>query len=205
MKRTSLFTTLLISLLSMPVPGLAQRMHHDPLTKNEADQLRETATEPVKRMHLLVKFTRARMEALDKIRSDQKLAEVSGENVRSLLENIAQLVDEIDDNLSSYNARSADLRKPLKEVIEADSDFQLKLRILKETASVEALQTYGFTIEQAMDSVNASADSARAMLDGQNASRGKDKSKNKDTTDNDNRIRQQIEKRQQNKRCPPPC
>lgn len=208
MKRTALFAMVLLFACFVSAGAVAQRMH-DPLTPAESDQLRETAQEPIKRMKLLVTFTRARMDMVNQMRSDPKMAEATGEKIRSMLEDVAQLVDEIDDNLSMYNGRSEDLRKPLKEVIEADSDWQLKLRSLKETASAEAIRTYGIALEEAADSVNASADSARAMLERQNASRGKDKekdkTKDKEAAEGTERIQRKIEKKEEGRKCPPPC
>ncbi|HWR36281.1 MAG TPA: hypothetical protein VN622_10470 [Clostridia bacterium] len=218
MKRTTaLVFSALLTLSLLMSPAAAQR-HRDPLTEAESDQLRETAVEPVKRMKLLVKFARARMEAVDHMRSVPKMTDEEAEKVRSLLDDVANLVDEIDDNLSMYNGRGDDLRKALKEVIEVNSDFQLKLRTLKETSSPEALKQYGFSLEDAMESVNASADSSRAMLESQNASRGKDKSKDakdkdkdedtetrKNSGSNSDKAEQRQQKKEQDRRCPPPC
>jgi len=168
-------TAMLLLLMATSVAASAQ-IRRDPLNDKEADQLRETAQEPIKRMNLLISFARARMTAIEQIRANPKLTGEDGpEQVRKLLEDLAGLVDETDENLASYQGKDADLRKPLRLVIETDSDFQLKLRTLHETASPDDLKRFGFALETASDSVNSSADSARAMLDEQNATRGKEK------------------------------
>jgi hypothetical protein len=51
----------------------------------------------------------------------------------------------------------------------------LKLRAIKDTTSDAQKKLYSFAVENAMESVNSSADSARAMLDDQNAKKGKEK------------------------------
>lgn len=169
-------------LLLVALPLMAQR-GRDPLNDKEIDELREAAQDAPKRMKLLVSYAKARMDMLEHVRSDPKLAGEHGEGIRKLLEDVAALVDEIDDNLDMYNQRTEDLRKPLKAIIEMDSDFQLKLRTMKETSSEAELRNIGFAIENTTDSVNESADSARAMLADQVAKRGKAKDDKDDKED----------------------
>jgi hypothetical protein len=173
------FPLLMIAVLLISCFAAAQR--RDALTEKEADQLRDLAQEPNKRMHLMVTFAKARMEAIDHLRSDKNMAEAQGEQVSNLLGDIASIMDEIDENLSSYDSKGEDLRKSLREVIEADTAFQLKLRAIKDTTSDAQKKLYSFAVENAMESVNSSADSARAMLDDQNAKKGKEKVDKSDT------------------------
>src|SRR5215470_13175272 len=74
----------------------------DPLTNSEVDQLREAAQTPEQRIHLYVKFTRARMTAIEQLRGDPKLAEGRGQRIHDLLEDLATLLNEIGDNLDNY-------------------------------------------------------------------------------------------------------
>lgn len=156
------------------LPCVAQR-NRDPLNAREIDDLREAAQDPPQRMKLLVSYAKARMNMIEHMRSDPKLAGENGEEIRKLLQDVATLIDEVDDNLDMYNERTEDLRKPLKTVIEMDTDFQLKLRTMKETSSAAELRNFGIELENTTDSVNESADSARAMLADQIAKRGKAK------------------------------
>lgn len=174
MKRATRSLTAWILLFFLCAPLWAQRKH-DPLNDKEVDELRETAQEPDKRMKLYVTFTKARMEMIQHMRTDPKLMGEKGEEMNSLLNDLAVLVDETDDNLDQFNGRSQDLRKPLKLIIEMDSDFQVKLNELKRTSTEQQLRQYGFALENALDSVNESADSARAMLADQVVKRGKAK------------------------------
>src|SRR5205085_6392933 len=90
--------------------SLARAQHkRDPLTEPEVDQLRETAQEPDKRLKLMVKFARARMLAIDQLRSDPKLAQGRGEKIHELLEDFMNLVDEIDDNVDNYSGKQSDI------------------------------------------------------------------------------------------------
>jgi hypothetical protein len=95
------------------------------------------------------------------------------------LQDLATLVDEIDDNLDDFNDKSQDLRKPLKSIIEMDSDFQVKLTELKRTSTPQQLRNFGIALEDATDSVSESADSARALLEDQLAKRGNVKEETK--------------------------
>lgn len=169
MKRKLVWALCLVLLVSGSSVSSAQR-HRDPLTEEEADQLRDLRQEPLKRLRLIVKFARARLEAAERLRSDPRIPD-SGKQIRTLLEDFTNIVDEMDDNLDSY--RTEDLRKPLKEIVEADTDFQLRLRTLKQGTPEEKRIEYAFALDSAIDSVNASADTARAMLDDQVAIRGK--------------------------------
>ena len=164
----AVFAMLLIS-------GFAVAQGRDALTEKEADQLRETAQEPNKRLHLLVTFAKARMEAIDHLRSDKNMADVQSEQVSNLLGDVASIIDEIDENLGTYDAKGEDIRKALREVIAMDTDFQLKLRALKDTTPDEHKKLISFSVDNATESVNSSADSARAMMDDENAKKGKEK------------------------------
>jgi len=145
----------------------------DPLTEPEVDQLRETAQEPDKRLKLMVKFARARMLAIDQLRSDPKLAQGRGEKIHDLLEDFMNLVDEIDDNVDNYSGKQSDIRKSLKDVVEADTEFQLKLRTLKDAAkndpkAADEAKDYDFVLDNTLEAVNQSVDNARKTLDEQN-------------------------------------
>lgn len=148
----------------------------DPLNDKEVNALRETATDPPQRLKLLIRFTRERLDVIERLHKDPKAAS-QDDRMGELLDQFAGLADEIDDNLSAYNSRSADLRKPLRAVIEADEDFQRRLQAIKATSTAAQLQTYGLYLEGAIDSVNSSTDSARDMLTAQLATKGQDKYK----------------------------
>ncbi len=159
-------------------PLWSQVHDRDPLTEAEVDQLRETAIEPEKRLKLMVEFTKARMASLEKARTDPQ-AKDRGKHMHDLLEDITSLVDEIDDNVDDYNERSADLRKPLKEVVQMDSEFQAKLHELKnaenDPKNIDEASDYKFALDDAIESVDQSATTTRKLLDEQNVKFAKKK------------------------------
>jgi hypothetical protein len=165
--------------LLLCAPAFAGR---DPLTDEEIDQLRETAQMPNKRIELFVKFINARMLAIQQVQSDPKLTD-RPKQIHDLLEDFNYLTDQLDDNLDMYSRQKADFRKSLKKAIEAYSDWQLKLRTLKETAKPEELKQFSFSLETAVENVNAGADTTREMLAEQEAAhkkKGKDDKDDKD-------------------------
>ena len=157
-------------LSALCVPAAAGR--RDPLNDSEIDQMREVAQEGDKRLHLLVTFAKSRLLAIDQMRGDPKFAEGRGGRVHDLLEDFTSIVNELDRNIDQYAGQKQDIRKPLKEVIEANADFQLKLRGLKEAATVPAnadeAKEWKYILEDATDAVNANGDNARQTLEEQN-------------------------------------
>jgi hypothetical protein len=176
---TSIAAAVLFFLVVMP--ALSQRTR-DPLTEVEADQLRELRQEPMKRLRLMVKFARSRLETAEQLRANPNLPDAP-KQIRTALEDFTNIVDEMDSNVDMF--KGDDIRKPLKEIVEADTDFQLKLRTLKEGTPEKQRVEYSFALDTAIDSVNASADTARAMLQDQLAKRGKVKDSDKKDKDDD--------------------
>ena len=156
----------------------------DPLNEAEVSQLREVAQEPLKRIPLLVKFAQARLVAIDQLRGDNKLTSGRGQQIHDLLEDFTNIADELDSNLDMYDRERSDLRKPLKEVIEAYTEWQLKLRGLKEAdvskdaAAAGELKEYEFPLDSAIEAVNSGLDTSRDMLEKHNQ-RAKDAKKKK--------------------------
>ena len=175
MKRLA-FLFLLIS-LSLPVFASGR----DPLTTKEVDELRDAAQNGDKRIALLVKFTKARMLALQQVLSDPKL-EDRPQQIHDLLDDFNYLNDELDDNLDMYSRHGDDFRKSLKLAVEAFSDWQLKLRALKQNSSPADLKRYGFVLETAIESVNSGADTTRELLAEQEQAARKKKKVKKDPT-----------------------
>lgn len=166
--RNTILALVFVLLAAAPLP--AQLGRREPLNEKEIDELRETAQEPDKRLKLMVQFARARLATIDQLRGEARLAADRGARVHDLLEDFTRLVDEIGDNLDDYIARKADLRKPLKLVIEGDTEFQLKLRALKEQGAGAGAKAgsetgdYSFALQNATEAVNISLDDARKLL-----------------------------------------
>jgi hypothetical protein len=137
----------------------------DPLTDPEIDQLRDTAQEPDLRIKLYIKFARDRLTSVEQTQSDPKITDRQ-QQMHDKLRDFVDLYDELNDNLDTYADRRNDLRKALKMVIEADNEFQAKLRALKESAasSKDGTKQYDFVLSDALDDVDKSATDHRQLL-----------------------------------------
>jgi hypothetical protein len=155
---TGLFLLLLISI------GWSQRQR-DPLTAAEIDQLRDTAIQPDLRLKFYITFARARLAALDQARSDPKTAD-RAKATHDGLQDFLDVYDELNENIDTYVERKSDLRKILKTVIEADTEFQSKLRALRSDASAkkEEMQEYEFLLSNALDTLDSSVLDHRQLL-----------------------------------------
>ncbi|HEX3586323.1 MAG TPA: hypothetical protein VH024_10025 [Candidatus Angelobacter sp.] len=169
-----LATKIALLLLLLALPAAAKK--HDPLTEAEADQLREVAMEPYKRIKLMIKFTEARLVAIDQVRVDPKLAADRGKQIHDLLEDFTAIIDEINDNLDQYEARPLDkdmvkqYHKGLKELIEADERFDLRLRTLQSAAETDPITRkeapdFRFVLQDARDALKSNADMAREYME----------------------------------------
>lgn len=145
-------------------PLRAQR-RHDPLNPLEVDQLRDAMLEPDERLKLYVRFARDRMTKLEQMRADPKTTDRPGKT-HDMLEDFLAVYDELNDNVDMYVGRKSDIRKPMKLVIEADIEFQAKLRAVKDSANTDAAEAkqYEFLLTNALDTVDASADEHRKTL-----------------------------------------
>jgi hypothetical protein len=149
--------------ISAPM-ALAQR-HHDPLTQAEIDQIRDASWEPKQRLALYLQFARARLLALEQMRSDPKVKD-RPQQTHDKLDDFLLLYDELNDNIDTYVDRKDDIRKPLKVVIEADTEFQAKLRALKDAANVapDEFREYEFVLTNVLDTVDTSAEDHKKLL-----------------------------------------
>jgi hypothetical protein len=167
-----------ISLLSfgllIAMSAGAQR-HRDPLTQAEIDQVRDASWEPQQRLVLYVKFARERLVKLEQMRADSK-TKGRAQQTHDMLDDFLLIYDELNDNIDTYVDRRDDIRKPLKVVIDADTEFQAKLRALRDAAGVlpEDAKVYEFVLSNAVDTIDSSAEDHRKLLaDQEDAARQK--------------------------------
>jgi hypothetical protein len=142
----------------------AQR-RHDPLSTEEINQLRDAMLEPDQRLKLYVTFARDRMNKLEQMRADPKTTD-RARQTHDMLADFLSVSDELTDNVDMYVGRKDDIRKPLRLVIEADIEFQSKLRALKDAANADAAESkqYEFLLSNAIETVDSSADDHRSTV-----------------------------------------
>jgi hypothetical protein len=159
--------TCLALLVLLTTVAWAQR-HHDPFTSAEIDQIRDASWEPQQRLALYLKFARARLVTLEQMRGDPKTKD-RAQQTHDKLDDFLLIYDELNDNIDTYIDRRNDIRKPMKLIIDADTEFQAKLLALKDAAGVppEEAKQYEFILSNALDTVNTSAEDHRKLLDEQ--------------------------------------
>jgi hypothetical protein len=162
--RSAALATCAAVLLLLTLTTWAQR-RRDPLNPLEVDQLRDAMLEPDQRLKLYIKFARDRLNKLEQMRSDPKAAD-RPKQTHDMLEDFLAVYDELNDNIDMYIGRKDDVRKPLKAIIEADNEFQAKLRALKSAEHVDAgeAQQYEFLLSNAIDTVDSSAEDHRKSI-----------------------------------------
>ena len=158
-----------LGLLLLVAVGWAER-RRDPLTPAEIDLLRDTAQEPDARLKLFVGFARARLDRVDKAGTDPEVKD-KVQAIRDRLQDFLDVYDELDDNVGTFADRKDDIRKSLKLVIEADTEFQAKLRALKDGAAAHKNEAaeYNLLLADVMEAVDSGANDHRQLLTEQQA------------------------------------
>jgi len=160
--------------IAPPVVGWQQHQR-EPLTQVEIDELRDAAQEPTARIKLFIEFARTRLLSLEQLRADPKVTD-KPQQTHDKLQEFLDIYDELNDNLDTFVQRKADLRKPLKAVIEADNEFQAKLRALKSSAETgPESSVYQFVLDNAVDEVDGSVRDHGQLLAEEEAARRKKK------------------------------
>src|SRR6266404_7849338 len=154
-----------VGLLLLMVQAASAQRHRDPFTQAEINEIRDASWEPQQRLALYVKFARARLVGLEQMRSDPKTKNRARET-HDRLDDFLLIYDELNDNIDTYVDRKNDIRKPLKLVIDADTEFQAKLRALKDAAEVprQEEQQYEFVLTNAVETLDTSAEDHRKLM-----------------------------------------
>ena len=160
-------------ILLLALTALAAGQHRrDPLTETEADQLRDMRMEPLKRLKLYIKFTDARLDSIDQLRNDPKQADGRAAKIHDLLQDVAALLDEINDNLDTYEDQVLDkdqhkqFRKGVQDVVEATGRWDERLKVLRNAMQMDPQAKaeshgYVFALQDAEDALKSCADVAR--------------------------------------------
>ena len=152
-------------LLLVPFSAIAQRQKRDPLSDLEVDKLRDAAQTPDVRLKLYIEFARTRLDHLQQARADTKAAD-RDQQMQDALQDFIDIYDELNDNVDTFADRDDDLRKALKPVIEADTEFGSKLRAFKTSlvSSREEFAKYDYQVGTALQAIDDSAKDHRDLL-----------------------------------------
>jgi len=152
-------------LLIAALPGVAEQHHRDPLNDKEIDKIRDSALDPEARLKLYIEFARARLEKLQQVRADVKSPD-QDQLTRDALQDFLDVYDELGTNVDTFADRGDDLRKALKPVIEADTEFGGKLRAFKSSLGgrAESAKDFTFLLGGALEAIDAGMKDHRDLL-----------------------------------------
>lgn len=135
---------------------------HVPLSEEDTDKLRDSADKPPERVKLYIKFTDERIASVKSILATKRsLTPVQTLQLHNLMDEFTHLVDELQDNLDEYDERHSDIRKPLKEILDADARWQDVLKSFPPDPS------YDFAHKTAQEAATSIAEAAQKMMDEQ--------------------------------------
>jgi len=132
----------------------------DPLSDAEIDQVREVADQPLERVKLYMKFIQQRADAIQEMVGDSRIQN-QPTKLHNLLDEYTRLVDELQDNLDSYDETHSDIRKALKELVPASQKW---LAIVNKPPPD---QTYDFSKRTAIEAGESLVEQARKLQDDQ--------------------------------------
>ena len=138
------------------VPRLHAQDKDDPLTDDEIQQIRDNKTNPNERIKLYIKFIDERLDGIKQLAGGRKSEHEKAE-VHAKLEEFTRLCDELQDNLDTYDAAHADIRKSLKELVADTAKWPAALNAAGTDPS------YDFPYKTAVEAAQSATDEARQM------------------------------------------
>jgi hypothetical protein len=139
--------------VSSPLWGQSKK---DPLNDQEVDQVREVADQPIERVKLYMKFISQRVDAIQEMGGDTKINN-GPQKLHNLLEEYTRLVDELQDNLDTYDETHSDVRKALKELVPASEKWVAVLN------KPPPDQSYDFSRKTAVEAGQSLAEQAKKL------------------------------------------
>jgi len=137
--------------------SLAQKEKREPLTPAQIDEIREAGIYPDDRINLYTKFINEHADTIKGLTSRGK----SGGRAQRLdgeLQDLADLMDELGENLDVYSERKADIRKALKNLSESAPRWLGILRTLAGEPGFELARN------EAIESGEDLADQSKRLL-----------------------------------------
>jgi hypothetical protein len=166
LKRLSAPALLLLAVFALPGFRVNAQAVRDPLTTDQAEAVRDTGDKPIERVKLYMKFIEERTTEIHKLSIDPR-AQAPNSRLHNLMEEFTRLADELQDNLETYSEEHADIRKPLKELVQNTAKWKASLQEPKASAD------YDFARKTALDTADSTAELAQKMLTAQEQYFGK--------------------------------
>lgn len=152
---------LLFSVLARPPAVRPQVPVHDPLTTAEADQVRDTAGQPEKRLPLLLSFAEQRLATFEKLRTASPRPPQRDAQLYTLLREYALILPEFDDAASDFasgadatslsDRKKYNIPKLLTPVLASARKLQTTLQQIQSDSSSADLADYHFELQHCLD------------------------------------------------------
>ncbi len=151
-----------MSILGVITASLMAQKERDPLSSSQVDQVRELGDRPVERLKLYLKFVNERVAAIKEMTPDS-IENSRPAELRARYEEFTRLVDELADNMDTYDKDHADIRKALRLIVESSGKWA---PVLKGPAPD---RTYDFSRTTALDAAASNGEQAQKMLSSEEA------------------------------------
>ena len=137
--------------------SLAAQSRKDPLTEKQIEEVREAGDFPPERIKLFTGYVDDRATAIQALDKDAH-AQNREARVHTLLDEFTRLSDDLQDNLDAFQQDHADLRKPLKVLVDKSSGWTAILNEPKPNPQYEFLR------KSALEANEGTHDAAVQML-----------------------------------------
>lgn len=159
---------LVLALLAFLSAAAVAQLGRDPLTRPEADQIREAADNPGKRIALFLQFAQAR---LDQFQTEQKGNNFDrAERMHQALQDYSGILEELDDNADELVAghvtgemqgKIPKAEKPLQSIIDAENKMLASLQKIQTTSTPADLSIYRYELADCLDATRDSLKNAQ--------------------------------------------
>jgi len=133
---------------------------HDPLSGAQVDQVRELGDHPVERLKLFLKFVNERVAAIKELTPNATENDRPAQ-LRARYEEFTRIVDELSDNVDTYDADHADIRKALRAIVDSSPKWAPVLQ------APPPDRTYDFVRKTALSAAESVSDQVQKVLAGE--------------------------------------
>jgi hypothetical protein len=143
----------------------------DPLTRSEADQIREAADNPAQRIALFLQFAQDRLDQFQNKRKGNDFDRAG--SMHQALQDYSGILEELDDNVDELVAghvtgemqgKIPKAEKPLRSIINAESKMLASLQNIQSTSSPADLSIYRYELADCLDATRDSLKNAQEGL-----------------------------------------
>jgi hypothetical protein len=170
MRRKPAFVAVAALVLAM-VGASAAAQARDPLTPQEAEQVRDTAGKLDKRVPLLLQFAGARLQQFEQVRTAVPGAADRADRLYALLRQYAAILPELDDAVDDLADSRDDkdgphynVGKVLGKAITDLQQLQAQLQHIQANSAPADLASYHFELQNCLDATQDSLQNAQGLL-----------------------------------------